>query len=122
MVDSRWATLRAFLVCALLAIVCVACGTVCESANEKIQDECRDEIARAHQGQQYSALPLGGGSEECTEREHCIAWCIKQADCESIAFVMATGGVQRDPNTATEGVGPLMECLGECDPRIYDPP
>jgi hypothetical protein len=105
----------------LFAFAAVACQSDCESANEKIEGECSDEIARAHRRGEPVALPLTGGSEECNEDEECIAECINDADCASIAYVIFGG--HGDPNTSPpEDLGPFLECLGECDPRIYDPP
>jgi hypothetical protein len=101
-----------------LALCALGCDSACENANEKIEDECQDEIARAQENQTVASLPLGGGTEECTEDEECIAKCINQTDCDSLAFVMWTG-VQRDPNVSVpEGVGPFRACLHECDPRL----
>jgi hypothetical protein len=109
---------RAF---ALGAALCgMACDSACENAQEKLDGECKDEIARAHEDQSYSGLPLAGGSEECNEREHCIAECINDADCPAIAFVMATGGMIVDPNAPyPDGVGPFMSCLRDCVPELY---
>ena len=112
---KRYETL---LVC-FLGFAAIACESACEDAREKLDTECKDEIRRAHEGQSYSALPLGGGSEECNEDEECVAECIDEADCASIAFVMATGGVQGDPNTVPpKGTGPFLWCLRECHPEL----
>jgi hypothetical protein len=104
------------LLWALLALGAVACQSDCESANEKLEGECREEIRRAMEGRGYAALPLTGGSEECNEDEECIAECINDADCDSIASVMVTGGVQTDPNVFPPEE--FMACLRECDPRL----
>lgn len=93
-----------------------ACDSACENANEKVEDECKDEIARARENQMYPGLPLSGGSEECNEDEECIAECINDTDCASLAWSMATGGVQRDPeDNPPDGVREFFSCLSDCD-------
>lgn len=107
--------MNALFAAVLLAAACIACDTPCENANEKIEHECHDEIMRAHMGQSYSALPLTGGSEECEGSEECVAECINDTDCESLAYLMAKGPRTTDPNAvAPEGVGDFASCLEDC--------
>jgi hypothetical protein len=109
---ARWQA----VLCA--GLFCIGCGSICEKAQEKLDGECSDEIARAHEPGQPYALPLGGG-EECNEREHCVATCIDEADCPTIAFVMATGGAQRDPDSPPPtGTSSFLSCIYECVPEL----
>ena len=99
------------------AVCASACDSACENANEKIEDECKDEIARARENQMPPGLVISGGSEECNEDEECIAECINDTDCASLAWFMATGGVQTDPNDSPpDGVRPFFSCLNDCNP------
>jgi len=99
----------------LVGLLAVACDSACEDANDKLDDECADEIARAHEGQSYSGLPIGGGTEECNDDERCFAVCILEADCPAIAWVMANGAQQTDPNDSRPpGTNEFLSCVMEC--------
>jgi hypothetical protein len=102
------------LIALIVAFSVVGCDSACEDANDKLDEECKDEIARAHEGQSYSGLPISGGSEECNDDERCVAVCILEADCPAIAWVMTHSG-QTDPDDPPPpGTGELLSCVMEC--------
>ena len=99
----------------LVGLLAIACDSTCEDANHKLDNECAEEIARAHEGQTHSSLPITGGSKECNDDERCVAVCILEADCPAIAWVMANGGLITDPNdTPPAGSGEFSSCIMEC--------
>ena len=103
------------LLTTMVGVAAAGCDSACEDANAKLDGECKDEIARAHRGQGYSALPISGGSQECTNDERCVAVCILDADCPAIAAVMATGGAQIDPNAPNPvGTAEFRSCVEGC--------
>jgi hypothetical protein len=101
------------LVALLVGSTAVACQSTCEEAQEKMET-CEDEIARAMMGRTHAALPLGV-SDECNELDQCVAPCILDADCATIAWFTVTGGVQTDPNPQRPpGADEFHSCIDKC--------